>query len=361
VAGCGDPSPSLTAESVAPRTAPYADEDRIALPSGKVVWVADGGEILAFSLQDQKRHVVRAAPAKTSDGMGPYVHALCGPDSEERIAFIDNYFFVARERDQKHVLKTIHMDGTGERTIFSRPVELMWTGGDDYLAISPRGGKVALLVDMQDKQMPMALLSEGNIEIWDIDKKVKLDATARAIAEPMSWFPDGDRLAYVAMMTSEEASKLNRKLPTYFGHVWNEAPAIKILDIRDGSSDFVDFGWHPVVSTDGKTMLVGTWPTGSGAFTWRLVDLETRNSSPVASLDNMTALMLNADDTIIYRGVPAEGEPVSYTKNNSPLSGPKPMDWIKGGKLNSAASKALVRDIDPRNPVSVGVIDESHR
>ena len=149
--------------------------------SGYVVRTRAPGEIVALTLSTFQQSIVRpAAPADVD--LYPTIHALSGPDDDGRIAYIEDHFFVADEKDQKHLLKTIKLDGTADMEIFSRRGSAMWAataaGGGEIgmcLALAPSGGKVAFLSELSDKQMPNALLYEGKIEIWDVAKKIRLD------------------------------------------------------------------------------------------------------------------------------------------------------------------------------------------
>ena len=74
---------------------------------------------------------------------------------------------------KRHLLKTIRIDGTEDREVFSRPGSAMWAttaaGKGEIgrtLALAPTGGRVAFLSELASRQMPQALLHEGTIEIY---------------------------------------------------------------------------------------------------------------------------------------------------------------------------------------------------
>jgi hypothetical protein len=81
--------------------------------SGYVVRTRAPGEIVALTLPTFQESVVRPAPPAGAD-FCPTVHALSGPDSDGRIAYIEDRFFVPDEKDRKHLLKTIKLDGTAD-------------------------------------------------------------------------------------------------------------------------------------------------------------------------------------------------------------------------------------------------------
>jgi hypothetical protein len=264
-------------------------KDVAARVTGFVIWTKGNSELLALALPAMKESVIRRIAAKDGE-IYPTFHAISGPDSSGRLAYIEEHFFGAIEKDRKHLLKTIRVDGTVDAEVFSRPGSAMWAAtragrGEigAHLALAPSGGKAAFLSGLSEKQMPRALLSEGNIEIWDIDKKLKHEVTTKAINQPMSWFPDGKRLAYVKLVPRVELPKEALGLDEfgeYFGESWDKLPAIYILDVETNKSSFLHVGWTPVVASDGKSILVGGWDRHS-KFSWYCVRNEGRESAPV--------------------------------------------------------------------------------
>jgi hypothetical protein len=209
--------------------------------------------------------------------------------------------------------------------------------------------------------MPRALLQEGNIEIWDIDKKVKLEVAANAINQPISWFPDGRHLAYVKLVPRDELPKDAPGLSVfgeYFGETWDELPAICVLDIETSKSRFLHVGWTPVVAFDGKSILVGGWDRQS-KFSWYSFDNERRQSSPARwPGDAGGAIAKPAHNIVLYKGLPTAGEPIEYTKGNSLVGGARPMVTLKLAFIDSNRFQTVVPAIDYRDPVSFGqVID----
>ena len=104
-----------------------------------------------------------------------------------------------------------------------------------------------------------------------------------ALDEPMSWYPDGKQLAYTRLVAREELPERAPGLDyfgTYFGHVWNELPAIYVYDVSSGKSEFFWVGWRAVVSSDGRTILVGGW--NDEGCVWRKVDLATGKHSALS-------------------------------------------------------------------------------
>ncbi|WP_428307365.1 hypothetical protein [Lacipirellula sp.] len=206
--------------------------------------------------------------------------------------------------------------------------------------------------------MPKALLTLGRIEIWNVAKKTGTDTKVLALDQPMSWFPDGRRLAYAALVKRSDlppdAGGLD-KFGSYFGETWNELPAIFIYDVASNKSDFFHVGWTPVVASDGKSMLVGGWGDKEYDYSVVRVDVATGRSTAV-HLPGLFGAVLGVDsDLTYYVGRSTKGTPTSFTKFNSPLQGPKEMLTIKVSDDSGEKFQTIVPSIDPRNPASFGV------
>jgi hypothetical protein len=322
----------------------------------------DTGDITVISLPKKESHVAYR-PKRTADGMGPTIHALSGPDLEGRIAYVEDYFFVNTEKEKRHLLKTVRVDGTAPSEVFSRPGSAMWAttaagSGEigSHLALAPTSGRVAFISHVADRQMPRALLNLGHIEIWDLADKTGHDTNVIALDEPMSWFPDGERLAYSTLVKREELPQNAgglKEFRSYFGEVWAEIPAIYIYDVKAKKSTFFYVGWQPVVSNDGQMVLVGGWAADD--FIWKRVNATTGQASPV-TLPGAAGPILGiaSDGLILYVGLPTKGTEVKLTKNNSPLRGPKEMLSIKVSNDKGDKLQTIVPYIDPRSGASFG-------
>ena len=178
-----------------------------------------------------------------------------------------------------------------------------------------------------------------------------------ALDKPISWFPDGKRFAYTKLVARKELSEQAKGMEqfgTYFGRAWDEVPTIYIFDVDSRKSTFLYVGWRPVVSCDGKTVLVGGW--GREDFAWRVVDANTGDSSPLASLPGIAGDIIAAPaaELIVYWGLPTTGTPIKYTTGNSPLRGPKLMLSIKVADRKAATFQTIIPYIDPRSCISYG-------
>lgn len=330
--------------------------------SGYVVRTRAPDEIVALTLPTFRESVVRPATPADVD-FYPTIHALSGPDRDGRIAYIEDHFFVPNEQDRKHLLKTIKLDGTADTEIFSRRGSAMWAataaGGGEigtHLALAPSGANVAFLSELSDKQMPGALLHEGKMEIWDVARRIRLDVSSKAINQPMSWLPDGRRLLYVTLVSRDDLPKPATGLEYFGGYVkrWSAVPAVYMLDIETGQSDFLQVGWIPVACDDGNTILVGGWDDRFELI-WNRLHLEKGEAKRVQwPGDANGAFAAPAANMVLYWGLPTAGAPITYSRHNSPLRGPKLMLTVKLALIDSREFQTLVPEIDPRSLVSFG-------
>jgi hypothetical protein len=322
---------------------------------------------VAVALPELKETFIRPFGSPNEDD-DPTIHALSGPDDKGRIAYVEDHFFVKNKAQRRHLLRIIHFDGTGDTTLFSRPGDAMWATtaarkGEigEHLALSPSGGKVALVSGLSDKQMPSALFHQGSIEIWDVAKKERLPLKTRAVDSPMSWFPDGNKLAYVRFVARKDipaggVSAEDFGRGHYTGN-WAELPAIHILDIQSGETRFLSLGWIPVVSADGKTVFIGGWVSDSTdalKLVWRSVDVSTGAAAPLTWPGVAGGLIANpGDDLVLYWGLPTAGAKIQHSRDGSFRRGLMLLT-IKLAVLNSGRFQTVIPAIDPRDPISFG-------
>lgn len=95
---------------------------------------------------------------------------------------------------------------------------------------------------------------------------------------------------------------------------------------------------------------------GAQDFAWRVVDANTGDSSPLASLPGIAGDIIAAPaaELIVYWGLPTTGTPIKYTTGNSPLRGPKLMLSIKVADRKAATFQTIIPYIDPRSCISYG-------
>jgi len=175
----------------------------------------------------------------------------------------------------------------------------------------------------------------GALQIWDIHTKSGTDTGVVALNQGMSWFPDGRRLAYVSPGSS------------------GELPRVFILDVDTGKRTPLHFGSHPVISTDGTSMLLAA---GDEEV---LLDIATGQTRKVSWRGNwLGPIALIRNNLLLYLGLPTAGAIPGYTQHNSPLVGPKPMGTVKLGDLRSGEFQTVIPYVDPRDKFGFGISKE---
>ncbi len=334
-------------------------DDLLPTVQGYILMGRPPGGIIAVGLPTLEETMVR--PEGSHDRADTAsIHALSGPDAGGRIAYIEDHLFVANEKDQRHLLKTIRLDGTQDSEIFSRPGNAMWATSPaghgeigTHLAISPTGGRVAFLSELTAVQMPSAYLHAGYLEVWDVSTKTGGKTSVKALDEGLAWFPDGKRIAYVKLSKrrhSSGAGTAEDSLGKKFQE-WQQVPSVYIFDVDAGTESFLHVGWRPVVSFDGNSVLVA-----DDEGEWRLVDVAA-GKSVATTWPGITwpgAIANPAQDVILCWALPTSGSRIKYTDHNSPLRGPKLMLTLKLTKADSREFQTVVPYIDPRTVVSFG-------
>jgi uncharacterized protein (TIGR03067 family) len=323
--------------------------------------------IEAVSLPDLGRGIVLPPRVADADDVAT-VHALSGPDRDGWIAYIEGH-------EKRHHLKIVQLDGSRDTIIFTRLGNASWASAiengeiGEHIALAPCGGRVAILTQPRDKQMPWCLFSQGTIEIWDINKKEKLNVIkATALDASMSWFPDGKQLAYVAMVPVKKPPKTGVTITDLmngdYTRGWDALPAIHVLDVESGRTRCLSLGWVPVVGFDGKSFLIGSSvseldASGVTKYTltgcpsvdeiWHRLDINTGKATRVTWPGGGSgAIAQPAGNLVLYMGCPTAGQRVKHSPYGSFKAGIQ-LQTIKVAVMDSTRFQTVVPDVDLRH------------
>jgi len=316
----------------------------VSATQGHIIYDVPVGGISGISLPSLKTMTIR----EQDKGDEP-VYALSGPDK--------NGFFVFLERDVgvKHILNLSSIQSNKHEVIFTRSVGSGSNYGE-HLALSPIGGHAAFVGYLSYTQMyePKAYIGMGQLEIWDIFNKNKLDTKLFAINDSLAWFPVGKKLVYSKFIHRKEipTQDSDDKILLSFGK-WIEVPAVFVYDMQDRTESFLHVGWSPKVATDGKSIIIADFEMN---YYW--IDLNTMKSMPVVLPGGIGQIIaFTSPNTILYLGAPTAGVSPEWTKSNSPLVGPKAMLSLKLLDLATGDFQTVTNSIDPRRRISYGNIN----
>lgn len=224
----------------------------------------------------------------------------------------------------------------------------------EYLALSPSRGRVAFLSGLERERTPRPAhyLEIGRLEIWELTKKSGKTTDVVAIDSYLSWFPDCKRLAYVAMVTNAQANLNSGELGA-FGksyRAWKNVPVVHIVDLETGKKTALHVGWRPLVSSDGKSILVHDEHGQK-----RIVDADTGKSRAVQwPGSDGRAIAFLQNKYVLFWSWPTKGSPVRYTDRGS--RGPRQMLSLKVADVETGQFQTVVPHLHPRAEVSFGKI-----
>ncbi len=307
-----------------------------------------GRQIIAVSLPDMKKQVILDRKGKKG------IFAIAGPDRSGRIVYVENH-----KIEKKHLLKTTNLTGSTDLVIFERSGDAIW---DDVIgrdiALSPSGEKVAFVgkhqtLNIDSHKRLGFLIDYGPLEVWLVEAKTPLKTNVHAVDRGMSWFPDNNQLAYTTLLPRSRIlqEQPNQEISEKFGN-WDKIPAVMILDLSEGTNHFLRVGWGPVVSLDGRSVLVSDVKKQ-----YWLVDVKTRQSQLIEWPGDWGGpISFVGENLVLYFGLPTKGTKPQWTERNSSLVGPKSMGTLKVADFKTGKFKTVLSPVDPRMQVGFGKV-----
>ena len=316
------PTPGMSAQAVSETP---ALRERIA---GMLVMAEPVGGIRAIDIATLNSTTIRPSGAGHSA-----IHTLSEPDAQGGVMFVSGVVSSSRTY-------TVHFTKSGkEQVLFSGPGDPLWDNAISPISLAPNGGKAAFVAQPPENAgKQFRQLTTGPLRIWDSSTASVRDMGITAVGERPSWFPDGRTLAYVA---DAAASTPSDARPT--------ETVVRLLDTTTGDSTLLAPGHLPVVSSDGRSVLI----IRGRSFELVLVNVNTKTERVIPRSHGLgTPIALIDSRYLIYKGKPTPSAPTGQTTNNSPLVGPKPLMAIKLLDLATGQFATLVPLIDPRRSVT---------
>jgi hypothetical protein len=309
--------------------------------SGYVLMSEPVGGIIGVKLPTLEKIIVRA-PDK---GAWPVI-ALGGPDTVGRIVFIEQN--VANKIDD-FTLKTIKVDGSDEQLILSRTGKNSPLGDD--VALSVDGRQAAFVGNTEGVQLSKAYVEVGQLEIVDLTSKSPKQTGIKAYKGRVSWFPDGERLAYLELIPKQQLEpKLLadvEKEDLYYKE-WEQMPVVHILEVKTGKKTLLGIGDDPLVSPDGKSVLVDGY---------RLIEVASGAWKPVRWPGKRgAAFALLGADLLIYRAVPTTGSKPEY--RGTSMGGWEQLLPLKLGDARTGKFLTLVPYTNQHTDITFGAIQK---
>ncbi|MCW3060416.1 MAG: hypothetical protein JWQ02_2237 [Capsulimonas sp.] len=261
------------------------------------------------------------------------VHAIAGPDAAGQIAYLGDNNLIGT---QLHVAAI----GGAQDTVIFRST-LAGYGGS--FALSPKRGQVALISHLSGVQMPTEYFIQGQLEIWDVTRKTKSPLLITALDNGFAWMPDGKHLIIVELNAQPTARDFQDYGVT--GKGWTGLPTAYMLDTVMGTKTKIGAGVWPVVSTNGKFVILD-----NNNRQPRQVNLATFKSQPL-TVPGRRSVILTQDGALIVYGATGGSNKFTYSHG-----GIGPLGSIKTVQINTGKFQILLRDIDPLSPMSYGPV-----
>lgn len=322
--GCALAQPAPATMPDIPTVTGPESQELVRQVRGRILMTEPLGGITMLELPELRESPLRARTPSDAQQIW-CAHALAGPEDSGRVALVDGNMM-----SKRHRLAVMQLGSGKSRILFERRGDPLWDHViSSHIALTSAGPKVAIITPLGRRQMPGALHYEGPIEVWDIDLGNSQRFDVRALDERLAWLPDGRRIVFARLVPREKLPMPELDGFLSFYRDWPMIPAIHLLDTTTGKVSLIHPGRSPIVSPDGKQMLVmgesdQVEPDARNrrwAALWRLVACDGTSSKPVELHGDGFPLALLNDGIYLTLAQPTAGRPPRLTENNSPPGG----------------------------------------
>lgn len=206
----------------------------------------------------------------------------------------------------------------------------------NVIGLSPVGEKVAYFRKTKWLRNGSRTVSRlGELDLYDMKSQRFMQSGIQCVNDRFSWFPSGRRLAYTHLLDPKKSETLKRKDKDFaeYARTGEQLCGVSIFDISTSSAEFLTWGWHPLVSTDGSKVLIDR------PFNTMCVNLGTR-----AVQVSSGSAGPSAESTIAF----VEGR---YAVHRNPDQ------TVSVTDLQTMSSEVLVSKMDPHSDISYGTTD----
>ncbi len=285
-------------------------------------------------------------------GSGPASLAVAGPDRTGAIVFVDDDIVAKTHR-------FLRVAPGGATVVVSEGAgSAMFTELGEQLALDPAGERLAYV--LAPAHVPnngaSAYYEGGEIGLCTVRDGMRMRTGVDALDDALAWTADGRRLVYACFVDREQALRdaglafrTDRAFNSGYDG-WSRLPVVCFLDPATGAVEPICIGQHPILSTDGATLIVRDVQAQ-----YRKVDVAARTWVPLEMIGGTYPgpIAFVDDDVVLYPAWPTIGEDARW-QAGSPIARDRQDRTLKLVRLSTGEFATVARAISPHDHVSFG-------